>query len=197
MRKMSSYAKSGTEVIRMQPSPFVCSQVDIFVYVSVCLLAMVLQSVDQWWRRFLFCLQPAGLAVAAKFSLLLLRSISLLLAFPAKYCFLCRVRHEPSDLPNVYCRKYKPDYSSLSISRFLLSSKLLLLSDQHFHYFRSHIKIILILFVCKAAWGYKPIKRTEENLFYAPFNTEQEKITMKSAKFSQMCETDRPSPGSI
>ena len=111
----------GPKSIQMQLSPYVYSQVHIFVYVSLCLLAMVPQSGEQRWRHFLFCLQPVRLAVAAKFSLLLLRSISLLLAFPAKYCFPCRVGHEPSDSPNVYCRKYKIDYGSLSISRFLLS----------------------------------------------------------------------------
>ena len=75
MTKTSSYAKSGTEV-HTNAAKYVCSQVHIFVYVSVCLLAMVPQSGDQQWLRFLFCLQPAGLAVAAKFSLLLLRSIA-------------------------------------------------------------------------------------------------------------------------
>ena len=122
--KMSSYAKSGTEVHTNQLSSYVCSQVHIFVHIYVCLLAMVLQSGDQRWRRFLVCLKPAGLSVAANFSLLLLRNISLLLAFSAKYCSLCRVGHDPSDSPNVDRRKNKTDYGSLSISRFLLSSKL-------------------------------------------------------------------------
>ena len=116
----------GPKSMRMQLSPYVCIQVHIFVYVSVCLLAMVPQSGDERWRRFLFCLQSAGLVVAAKFSLLLRRSISLLFAFPAKHCFLCRVGHELSDSPNVYCRKYKTDYGSLSVSRFSLLSELLL-----------------------------------------------------------------------
>ena len=69
--KMSSYAKSGTEVhtnaaksIRMQAK---C----IFSYIVLCACLQwslrLPQSVDQLWRRFLFCLQPAGLAIAAKY----------------------------------------------------------------------------------------------------------------------------------
>ena len=117
------------------------------------------QSGEQLWRRFLFCLQPDRLAVASKYSMLSLRGVSLLLAFLAKSSFLCKVYHQPSDSPNVHYRQYKTDHDSLFVSRVLLSSDLLLSSDQHFHYFRSHIKIILISFVWKATL----IKRTEES----------------------------------
>ena len=86
MKKMSTYAKHGKEVfiyaaksISMQLSPY------FRINVSVCLLAMVPQSGEQRWRRFLFCLQPARLAVAAKYSTLSLRGILLLLAFPALF----------------------------------------------------------------------------------------------------------------
>ena len=114
----------------------------------------------------------------------------LLLAFPAKYCFLCKVQHKPSDSPKVYCRRYETDYDSLFVSRFLLLTDLLLLSDQHFHCFRPHIKkfsfglFSFCLFI-RRLLDTDLIKRTEVGLIYVPFNSEQEEITTRSAKFWQ------------
>ena len=83
-----------SESILMHLSPYVCSQVHIFVYVPVCLLAMVPQKGEQRRRRFLFCLQPAWLPVAAKYSNL----------FPPRICW-CSVARKPSDSQKNYRRQ--------------------------------------------------------------------------------------------
>ena len=55
---------------------------------------MVQRSEEQRWRRFLFCLQPARLAVAAKYSNL----------FTLRICW-CNVGCKPSDSQNIYHRQ--------------------------------------------------------------------------------------------
>ena len=56
---------------------------------------MVPQSGEQRWRRFLFCLQPARLAAAAKYSNLI----------PLRTCWY-DIGCKPSDSQNVYRRQY-------------------------------------------------------------------------------------------
>ena len=99
-------------------SLYICCQVHIFEYDSECLLAVVPQSEEQRWRRFLFCLHPARAAVAAKQSMPLLQSISLLPAFPAKFCLHCKVQHEPIDSQTISAGSTRHTMTLCSLADF-------------------------------------------------------------------------------
>ena len=145
----------------MQLSPYFC----IFFYLPARKLsrnAPVERRAAVATRTFLCCLQPARLAVAAKYSMISLRSISLLLAFAAKYCFRRKysMTVNPAIRQTLTAGSTRPTMTFCSLADFCL---LLLSSDQHFHYFRSHIKQIVILSVCKTL-GYEPDQKNGRKL---------------------------------
>ena len=163
----------GPKSIQMQLSTYAAKCIFSYMFLCACL---------QWSRRVEI---SSGYVSSFACNLLGLQSLQSLACFCCEVfrCFLIFLQNiafaaeygmNPAIRQTFTAGSTRQNMALCSI-RFLSSSKLLLLSNQHFHYFRSHIKIILILFVCKVAWGYKPIKRTGENLVYAPFNTEQEK----------------------